>query len=147
MIKLNNLGVKAFKEYTKDKTVYIFGAGALTENCVDYVYFEEKKVAAIVDNNAALCGTIKHFVTQDIEIINVEEFTRRIKLSGIDKVVMLIVPMAFAADMIDQLDNIAELEGMECYVHAFIRNTREETPPFEFTKGPQKIPKKILMRN
>ncbi|MCR5291252.1 MAG: hypothetical protein K6E51_14790, partial [Treponema sp.] len=44
---------------------------------------------------------------------------------------------------IQQLDEIPELDGLETYLQVLIRNTKENYPDYDFTKGSPKIPKKI----
>ena len=143
MLKISNLGPNAFKSYIKQKKVYIYGAGRSLESCID-IYFENKKICKIVDNNPELWGKrIKHG-QDDIEIIGLnrlkEEVFKSEKIS--DNLIMISSPF-YAAEIIEELDKIPELDGIECFLQILIRNTREEIKPFEFSKGISKIPKKI----
>lgn len=142
MIHIRNMGSKEFTNYIQDKKVYIFGAGMLTENCIK-IYCNEKEVEAIIDNNKKLWGKKKIVCDHKIEIINVETFASTISRQNIDDVVLLIVPTPYVTEIIRQLDNIESLNGLNCFIHAFIRNVKEIAPKYEFSKGTQKIPKTI----
>ncbi|MDE5590093.1 MAG: hypothetical protein K2J60_13310 [Acetatifactor sp.] len=142
MVQLNNLGPKEFINYIQNKELYIFGAGKITENCVD-VYCSNKKVEAVLDNNEKLWGKHKTFKGQDIEIISVDSFVKRVEGKKIEDIAVLITPHTYASEMIGQLDAIPQLNGLECYIHALIRNTKESAPEYSFTQGEPKIPKII----
>jgi len=142
MIILKNYGPKEFMSYIKDKKFYVFGAGIITHNCVD-IYCEDVQVQAVVDNNKKLQGTSKEFAGQIIPIISVEEFVEQISKEEIENVVMLITSQFYGAEIVRQLDAIKEVDGLECFLHPVIRNTKEDAPDFEFTQGERIIPKKI----
>ena len=142
MVQIRNMGANAFINYIQDKKVYFFGAGKITENCID-IYCQNKKVEAILDNNKNLWNKEKRFANQEVKIISVESFVKSISKKDLNNIVLVIAPNIYASKMINQLDSFSELEGLNCYVHAFIRNTRESVTDFDFTKGEIKIPKII----
>ena len=141
MVKLKNSSPRQFIEYIRTKELYIFGAGELAENAVD-IYCENKPISAIIDNNSALRGTEKRFSDRSVRIISVADFEAEVKENP-DNKVLLITPTFYASDIVDQLDAIPAFDGLECYIHMFLRNTNDGSSDFSFTEGPQVIPKKI----
>lgn len=142
MLRIRNTGAKAFAELIQHKKLYFFGAGKLTENCVD-IYCQGKKAEAIIDNNEKLCGTEKKIKGQSLLVINVGTFIKRLQTENLEDIVLMIVPSFFAVDIVAQLDKIPQLDGLNCYIHALVRNTKEPVPEFSFTSGIPKIPKMI----
>jgi len=49
----------------------------------------------------------------------------------------------YAAEIVETLDHVPELDGLAYFWQAVIRETLEPVPPFTFSHGPQRIPKKI----
>ncbi len=143
MIKIKNYGYKQFKEYIKDKTVYIFGAGRALESCLD-LYFEKQCVEKIIDNNEKLLGNkIKHR-DDEITIIGINQFIEEFQqIKEKSKVTLMISSPIYAGEIIEMLDGIDELDGLECFLQVLIRNTKEEIKDYDFTQGETKIPKKI----
>lgn len=141
MLNLKNLSPENFIKYIQNKDLYFFGAGEIAENAVD-IYCENKSICALVDNNSKLWGTSKKLHNQFVDVISVEVF-KKIVSEGKKDIVLLITPTFHAADIIGQLNAINELDGLECFLHVIMRNTKSEDSNFEFTKGVQLIPKKI----
>lgn len=142
MVKLLNCGPKQFVEEIRGKDLYFFGAGNVLGNCMD-LYCQETKLRGIIDNNEKLWGTKKSFLGCEVPLISAKTFVERIRNVPLDRVVLLITSMFYGAEIIEQLDAIPELDGLPCYLHAVIRNTKEVAPEYEFTVGEQIIPKKI----
>lgn len=142
MLKIKNKGPIEFKEYIQDKQIYIFGAGRAMESCID-LYFNGIKINKIIDNNTNLWGNLVENGKDKVEIIGVEQFVSEIKNKDKKQCMLMITSPFYAVDIVEELDKIPELDGLECFLQVLIRNTKEEIPPFEFTKGEQKIPKKI----
>lgn len=46
MLKISNLGPLEFKEYIKNKRVFVYGAGRALESCLE-LYFNDKKIEAV----------------------------------------------------------------------------------------------------
>lgn len=142
MVTLKNMGHKAFLKYIQDKTVYLFGAGIAMEGCLS-VYFENKDIAAVVDNSEKLWGKEIIHRGNSISIISRPQLADELSRNGIDNTILLISSPDYAYDILEGLDQVPELDGLECYANVLIRNTKEEIPPYEFTNGEPIIPKKI----
>lgn len=140
MINLKNMGPTKFREYIKDKQIVIFGAGRALDSCLD-IYFENANVLFVVDNNEKLWNTAHRFNDKLYMIFSVKELVEAYKAN--DKLICYINSPFYAKEIVEQLDSIPELDGLECYLSVVMRNTIEEIKPWEFTKGPQRIPKKI----
>ncbi len=142
MVRIQNAGAREFTDLIQNKKLYIFGAGKLTENCID-IYCRNKKVEAVLDNNEKRWSRKQRFFDQEIPVIGVDTFVEELAGQSLSDIVLLVVPGFYAAQIIRQLDSIPQLEGLDCYIHAMIRNTKEAVPEYHFTKGALKIPKKI----
>ena len=55
MLKISNLGPLEFKEYIKNKRVFVYGAGRALESCLE-LYFNDKKIEAVIDSNSEKVG-------------------------------------------------------------------------------------------
>lgn len=141
MLVLKNMTPEAFKAYAKEKKVYIFGAGRALESCLD-LYFADRNIAGIVDNNAKLWGSIILHNQQGIAVMGPDMFVNEIQGKLQNSVLMITSPF-YAVEIVEQLDRIPQLDGLECFLQVLIRNAKTSNGDFEFTKGPQKIPKKI----
>lgn len=143
MLHINNMGPIAFKNYMQDRKVYIFGAGRALESCMD-LYCSHRTVHGIVDNNEILWGkSIKHNGF-NVPIMGTHEFIQRLGLKEeLEQSLLFISSPFYAAEIVEKLDKIPELDGLECFLQVLIRNTKEATENFEFSKGENKIPKKI----
>lgn len=141
MLNLKNLSPKAFIDYIQNKDLYIFGSGELAKASID-IYCKNKMAVALIDNNSKLWGTYKSVGEYNVPIVSVNDFVSRVK-DNTEKSVLLVTPTFYAEEIICQLDNISEIDGMDCFIHLLIRNTKDEDIKFDFTKGVSKIPKKI----
>lgn len=143
MINVKNMGPIAFKRYILNKEVYIFGAGRALESCMD-IYFDEHNVQGIVDNNSSLWGKVIEHRETSVGIMSVEEFVHRIvQKNSIKDTILMISSSFYGAEIVEMLDMIPELDGLECFLQCLIRNTKEETDSFVFSIGENIIPKKI----
>lgn len=142
MLRIRKAGAREFTDLIRNKKLYLFGAGKIAENCID-IYCRNKKVEAVLDNNERLQGTRKRFFDRELPVIGVEPFVNGLAEQSLRDLVLLITPSFHAADIVRQLDAIPQLDGLDCYIHAAIRNTRETVPEYRFTEGKPKIPKKI----
>ena len=136
------MGSNAFRQYVRGKEIYLFGAGRALESCLD-IYFNVTKVRNIIDNNPDLWGRFIKHDQEEIEIIGKEKFISQIKDEKLDNILLLITSTFYASEIIEDLDMHVEIDGLDCFLQILIRNTKEETQPFKFSKGAQKIPKKI----
>ena len=143
MLKIRNCGPIEFKKYIIDKKVYVFGAGRALESCLD-LYFEGKKIEKIVDNNSDIWGSFVAHNAENVEIIGTKQFVDLLtSAEEIEQSVLMITSPFYAAEIVETLNLIPELDGLECFLQVLIRNTKEEVPEFSFTEGEPKIPKKI----
>lgn len=143
MLKIRNCGPIEFKKYISDKKVYIFGAGRALESCLE-LYFEGKEVEKVVDNNTTIWGNYVDHNDKKVEIIGTQKFVEIFRNKDeITQSLLMITSPFYAAEIVENLNKISELDGLECYLQVLIRNTKEEVPAFTFTEGVSKIPKKI----
>ena len=143
MLKISNLGPLEFKEYIKNKRVFVCGAGRALESCLE-LYFNDKKIEAVIDSNSEKVGKEIVYENYKIKIINKTNFINKVN-SIYDKtnIIILISSPIYGAEIVGELDLIHELDGIECFLQILIRNTKEKYPEYNFTVGKQKIPKKI----
>lgn len=143
MIKLYNMGLNEFKKYCVQKKVYIYGAGRALESCLD-LYFKDKQISGIVDSDKNKVNKVISYGIYKTKIVDIDTL-KKIIASDNDKknILIMISSSIYGADIVDKLDKMYELDGIECFLQLFIRNTREEYCDFEFTKTEKKIPKKI----
>lgn len=142
MLNIKNMGPVAFRDYLIGKDIYIFGAGRSLESCLD-LYFDGVKINKIIDNNPDLWGSFVVHGQEKIEIINIKQLISEINKKGIKQSLLMITSTFYATEIVEELDRIRELDGMECFLQVLIRNTKEEIKPFEFTTGKKCIPKRI----
>lgn len=140
MINIIDCSTKEFKRRTVDKRIFLFGAGTRAQMFYKYLALGDK-VEAIVDNNEKLHNT-EWTVSKKISIINLYDFIMLVNQTDISSLVLLVTPMFFAMDIIEQLNNCIELSGLECYIGSLLI-THYDKKEFEFTLGEPKIPKKI----
>lgn len=141
MLSLKNAGSIAFRRYIINKKIYVFGAGRALESCLA-IYLEEHEIEMIVDNKQDLWGkTIPHR-GKNIRISSLNDFVMRIHSEKSNCIIFITSPI-YATEIVEQLDEIPELDGVECFLQVLIRNTKEQVKPFEFHIGPQRIPKLI----
>lgn len=137
------MGPIEFKKYIDGKSIYIWGAGRALESCID-LYCRGKEVKGIIDNNKSLWGTVYSYSNQEVLIKSPETFFKEIQDKEFFEDCVLIISSSFyAADIVEELDNVPQLDGLECFLQVLIRNTKESAEHFEFTQGENKIPKII----
>lgn len=143
MLKVSNLGPLEFKKYCKNKKVYVYGAGRAMESCLD-LYFNDKEIEAVIDSNTEKAGKEIVYGKYKTTIISKTSFIDIAALIP-DKTNMIIVISSpiYGAEIVEELDLIPELDGIECFLQILIRNTKEKYPEYHFTEGIPKIPKKI----
>lgn len=143
MLKVSNLGPLEFKKYCKNKKVYVYGAGRAMESCLD-LYFYDKEIEAVIDSNTEKAGKEIVYGKYKTTIISKTSFID-IAASIPDKtnIIIVISSPIYGAEIVEELDLIPELDGIECFLQILIRNTKEKYPEYHFTEGIPKIPKKI----
>ncbi len=141
MLNLVNCGPEEFKKRIKDRVVFIYGAGRTLESNMAN-YFKDADIGCVIDNDSTKWGTVSKYGRQ-FEIHGLDYLIDYSKKSDLKKAVLFITSQFYAAEIIKELDGIPELDGLECYLHFWIRNTREELIDFSFTQGERRIPKTI----
>lgn len=140
MVVLRNMTPVEFRDYIKGKEIVIFGAGRALDSCID-LYFENEKVLFVVDNNRDNWETIHSFRGKGYLITSPEKLELAYKINK--EIVCFVDSPFYAVDVLKQLDSMGGLDGLECYIHLIMRNTFDESIPFDFTRGKQLIPKII----
>lgn len=140
MLQVYNCSLKHFKENINGKKLFIWGGGNRAE-----LYYKEwgikEHITAIVDKNEKWWNKGWH-IDDRIPCINKDKMISQICACGVDHCVLLITSAFYSMDIIDELDSIDELNGLGTYVGTLI-SEYYRPQEFEFTKGVQKIPKKI----
>lgn len=140
MLQIRNCDLKLFRENIKGKKLFIWGGGARAELCYKEWKIKEN-ITVIVDNNEKMWNKRWH-IDNRILCINKEKMISDICAYGVNNCVLLITSVFYSMDIIEELDVIASLNGLETYVASLV--SEYYTPQeFEFTKGIQRIPKKI----
>ena len=142
MLYITNKGIKDFRKSIRNKYLFLIGAGVVSLNCIE-MYSEYTTIMGIMDNDSKKWNSTITFENIMIPIVNPTELERMVKKVGKEHVVFVISSYPYARELIEQLDDILEFDGIETYIQALMRNTKEETGIFEFSKGNIRIPKKI----
>jgi hypothetical protein len=140
MVKIIDCNKEEFQRRTKDKRIFLFGAGTRAQ--MYYKYFSmEDKVEAIIDNDVKIQNT-QWRVSEKVGIIGIKDFVELVRQRDVLTLALFITPMYYLMDIIDQVNDCPELENMDCYIGNMVIShyTKKE---FSFTMGEQKIPKKI----
>lgn len=142
MLNICNEDSESFMNKIINKNLFLYGAGIRATK-----FFEEynlkKSLIAVIDNNEDLQG--RNFYCDEerkIEIISLDQFVKYVESIGKDNIVLLITPAFYTINILKQLNEIAELSGMTCYIGELLMNFYKEKE-FEFTKRKEKIPRKI----
>lgn len=116
MLNLKNEGIKKFYDQAKKRTLYVFGASkriySHTTIMPSYSLFHVANY--IVDNDEKKWGKL---YGDKLPIISPSQMVLRIKKDDI----ILIMPVCYE-NIIKQLDNITELDGIDCYIIDYIHD-------------------------
>ncbi len=118
----------------------MWGGGARAESCYREWGIEED-IIAIIDSNKQIWNKAWS-VDNGILCINKEKMISDICVYGVKNCILLITPAFYSMDIIEELDEISALDGLETYVASLI-SEYYISQKFGFTEGIQKIPKKI----
>lgn len=140
MLHIINCELKTFKKNIQGKKLFIWGGGSRAELCYKEWGIKED-INAIVDNNEKMWNRRWH-IDNRISCINKEKMISNISTFGVNNCVLLITSVYYSMDIIEELDEIAILDGLETYVASLI-SEYYMPQAFEFTRGIQKIPKVI----
>jgi hypothetical protein len=141
MVRIINSSPAEFEKIIENKTLVLFGAGQVC-SWIYKIFHLENRVKTIVDNSPSKRRSSFSCGQEKIPIVGMDDFVRCVKKNGIDDTVMLITPHNFAIDIVEQLDEIPELDNLECYISMLLENYYEEQD-FSFSAGERRIPKKI----
>lgn len=142
MLNIRNCGPETFKKILQKKEVFIYGAGRTLESNIKN-YFQNIHVIGIIDKDPRKWGKKSFDEIGEFSICGIDVLIEYIQRKGLDNILLYITSQFYAAEIIEELDKIPELDKLECYIHFLIRNTREKLYDFDFTVGEQLIPKKI----
>ena len=140
MLDFRNCSPEKFKSELLNKRLFIYGAGRTLESAIEQ-YFCKKKIEAIIDKDSRKWGSIISNGDFQIAVHPIDFLIEDVKKNGKDNIILVITSQFYAAEIIEELDAINELNGLLCYSLFLIRNTRENLYDFEFSKGMQRIPK------
>ncbi len=140
MLQICNGSLMIFRERIKGKKLFIWGGGNRAELCYKEWKIQEN-ITAIADSNEKMWNRKWH-IDSRILCINKEKMISDICAYGINNCVLLITPVFYTMDIIEELDEETRLNGLETYAVSLI-SEYYEPQDFEFTKGIQKLPKKI----
>lgn len=142
MVKIHDISLDNFIKLVSDKKLFIWGAGTNSKKIVSECDIK-KNLISVVDNDNELRGTV---FAEDglrvIKIIDVYSFISQVNLYGKANIVLLITPVFHIEDILKQLNAIAELEGLDCFIGELLYSFYEKQD-VHYTCGELKIPKKI----
>ncbi len=141
MVNLIHCGIDKFIENTSDKKLCLFGAGRRARHLCDSLDLESA-ICKVIDNDDKLKGNTFTVNKKSVPIIGVEDFVDFVARIGLENIQLVITNAFYAWDIIKQLDNIGSLDGLVCYDMNLLMDYKHNED-FKFTKGTQKIPKKI----
>ena len=143
MLDIKNANPQQTKAYMKSKRVYVYGAGRALESCID-IYLQETTVEGIVDSDPDKAGTGIDIENQHVKVIDKKQFVQFYhNCTEKEEIVLFISSSVYAADIVSELDQIEELDGLQCFLQVLVRNTFGEHRDFEFSDGQEIIPRKI----
>lgn len=121
-MKLLNLDLYQLKE--QNKKIVCFGAGKMLHNFLrDYKGLEfEKKIALILDNDKNIEGKIVNIGDQRVNVSSVEKFCKNYPVNNF----FLLITCADVASVYEQLQQIEQLQDMECCILALAKSMTNE---------------------
>ena len=139
MLNIRNVNADGFRKETEGKHIIMYGAGAVASTYLTTIC-KGMMVDVIVDKNPSLDGTYYTDEGISIPIISINKLIQRAKKNP--DTILFVTPTFIAADIVQELDMIEELDGITCYVGLLVRELYEKQD-FEFTVGEQIIPRKL----
>lgn len=142
MLNLINCGPIEFRNRVKQKLVFVYGAGRALESCLD-IYFADVTIKGVIDRDTSLQGKLVRYQNKTTRIMGIDVFAQSVSEYGVNNCILLVSSPFYAADIIEQLDDVSALDGLETYLQVLIRNTLENTNCFDFPCKQRIIPKQI----
>lgn len=124
MVNFINCGRKEFICRTKGKAVYCFGAGKYLKDFAKEEY--GIPIKGIIDNYRRADALSVTFYGIEAKIVSIERF-----LELYDDTCAVVITSSFFAEILEQLDSLEQLVGMDCYIDLFIRRYADEKMDLE----------------
>ena len=119
---IKNCSIKTFFERCSNRDIACYGIGydlgIMLKNYGEYPWSD--RVKYLVDNSSAKWGTEYQLGDRSYEITNLEQL-RKQNTSAL----VILITCSFYAEIIDQLNQIPELDEVECYVYYFMYSVSE----------------------
>lgn len=142
MVNINDIGLREFTIKTNGKKLFIWGAGIRARRFLNECDIA-KNLIAIVDNNNEKQGDIFwQEENRQVIIIGLAEFVSYVRQFGNRDVLLLITPVYGTEDILKQLNNIEDLNDIECYIGELLLS-HYEPQEINYKLGKTLIPKKI----
>lgn len=141
MIKICDCGIEEFQKQIQNKKMVIWGAGKATEMSLQTICCDAD-IIAIADNNQSLWQQEYIFENKHYPIIGIPHLCELLKEYNKEQVIIFIASVAYAGEILQQLNQVSQLDGINCYVRALLLNWYEKQE-FSFPIGTLQIPKKI----
>lgn len=128
MVNFIDCGREEFLCRTKGKKIYCFGAGKYLKDFTDENY--EVPIEGIIDNYQ--CTEVASVTLNGIavDLISIDRFIRLY-----DNTCVVVITSSFFMEILEQLNSIERLEGMDCYIELFIRHYADNKPNLELYKA------------
>lgn len=137
MINFIDCGKNEFINRTKCKNIYCFGAGKYLYEFTTRNY--DVKISGVIDNYQYTEKQSININNKQIRVLSLDNF-----LKIYDYNCVIIITCLSFDEIIEQLDSIEKLNGMDCYIEYFIRNYTERAyVNIDYTSKKRLIPKKI----
>lgn len=122
---VKNCDMRTFFDRCRDKKIVCYGIGhdfgRILKNYGEYPWVE--KTEMLVDNSPSKRGTDFRIKDRSYKIKNLEEFLQE-DLSD----VVILISCSYFAEILQQLNEIVILDGIECYIYYFMFTLSEHNP-------------------
>ncbi len=118
MVNICADGIKGLYKKLNDKELICFGAGEHFNTVMELyaTYGLYKRVSLILDNNIKLWGNVKRYKEYEYCI----ESIKSIKGGSSPSIIILITCHLYSMDIVEQLDSIPWLDGVDVYLGSFL---------------------------
>lgn len=140
MVKLLNRSIQEFCSYIsgQDISFACFGVGSQSRRFFENYPDMGARLSFFVDNDPKKQGSSLRIAGKEKPVFL---FAKLAENARGNKRPVLLVTSLYAVEILEQLDQCADLDGMETYLLVLMDKARKQD--FSFTKGPALIPKKI----
>ena len=123
MLNIKNCTRKEFFTTVGKRVIYAFGAAAQPRNFVERnpEYHLEMIINAFSDNNDEKWGKEYELNGMKIPIISPDKMYSYIKKEDV-----ILITSRFYVEIIESLDKIPQLDGIDCYILTYIERVREQ---------------------